>query len=65
MEEGDSPKALATEPVSVPKEEQLPEPALDGKKQEEDAATESATREQDIYADAVLACKTPLAPAFM
>jgi len=65
-DEGDSPKALATEPVSIPpKEEQLPEPALDGKKQEEDAATESATREQDIYADAVLACKTPLVPTFM
>lgn len=62
-DEGDSPKALATDPVSIPpKEEQLPEPALNVKNQEEDAATESATREQDIYADAALACKNLLAP---
>jgi ribonucleoside-diphosphate reductase subunit M1 len=58
-EEGDSPKALATEPAAAPpKEEQLPDPALDTKKQEEDTDAESAGREQDIYADAVLACRS-------
>jgi ribonucleoside-diphosphate reductase subunit M1 len=55
--EGDSPKVLATNPgTTPPKEEQLPEPEVEVKKQEEDA--ESQAREGDIYADAVLACKS-------
>ncbi len=57
--EGDSPKNLSTEqPPAPPKEvEQLPEPAVGGKKQEEDKTEDSEEREHDIYADAVLACK--------
>lgn len=60
VEEGESPKTLATDPLSVPeKEEQLPEPATNGtKKQEEDIEETSTTREEDIYADKVLQCKT-------
>jgi ribonucleoside-diphosphate reductase subunit M1 len=59
-EEGSSPKSLATEPASAPpKEEELPEPALKGAKQEEDKDRESEEREHDIYADAVLQCKPP------
>jgi ribonucleoside-diphosphate reductase subunit M1 len=57
VEEGDSPKALATEPTAPIKEEELPEPALEIKKQEEDKPADSADREHDIYAEAVLACK--------
>lgn len=57
--EGDSPKALATDPgTTPPKEEELPEPAVAAKKQEEDADSDSKEREGDIYADAVLACKS-------
>ncbi|KAH9908149.1 ribonucleoside-diphosphate reductase large chain [Xylariomycetidae sp. FL2044] len=59
IEEGDSPKALPTEPLEKPKEEELPEAALEGKKtasQEEDKDDKSKEREYDIYADAVLAC---------
>jgi len=58
--EGESPKALATEPSAVPpKEEELPEPALKVKKEDqaEDVSKESTERENDIYADAVLQCK--------
>lgn len=53
--EGESPKALATEPATaVPKEE-----ALEVKKdsQVEDKTEDSEEREHDIYADAVLQCK--------
>ena len=60
IEEWESPKTLATDPGSVPdKEEQLPEAATKGlkKKQEEDVEGTSSTREGDIYADKVLACK--------
>jgi ribonucleoside-diphosphate reductase subunit M1 len=59
VEEGDSPKALATEPSPLPpKEEQLlPDPAIKLKNQEEDADSDSAEREHDIYAEAVLACE--------
>lgn len=62
VEEGESPKTLATDPLSVPdKEDQLPEPATNGtKKQEEDMEETSTTREEDIYADKVLQCKTSL-----
>lgn len=62
VEEGESPKTLATDPLSVlEKEDQLPEPATNGtKKQEEDTEETSTTREEDIYADKVLQCKTSL-----
>jgi len=57
IEEGDSPKTLATEPATAPpKEEQLPEPAIKSGKQDEDKVEESDDREHDIYADAVLQC---------
>ncbi|KAI0385519.1 ribonucleoside-diphosphate reductase large chain [Hypomontagnella monticulosa] len=58
VDEGDSPKALATEPAEKVKEEELPEPALNGQKspQDEDTEEKSKEREYDIYADAVLAC---------
>ncbi|KAI9732680.1 MAG: ribonucleotide-diphosphate reductase subunit rnr1 [Claussenomyces sp. TS43310] len=59
--EGESPKALATDPTSVPpKDEELLEPASKKGVQEEDAEKNSEEREHDIYADAVLACKTAL-----
>lgn len=55
--EGESPRALATEPTgAIPKEEELPEPAAKEKLQEEDKDGDSEQREQDIYADKVLAC---------
>ena len=58
VDEGESPKTLATDPSSKPpKEEQLPEPVVAVKKQEEDKADESQEREYDIYADAKLQCK--------
>lgn len=58
-EEGQSPKSLATDPVGSPdKEETLPETlTIVAKKQEEDTAETSATREEDIYAEKVLQCK--------
>ncbi|KAK6845445.1 ribonucleoside-diphosphate reductase large chain [Apiospora arundinis] len=57
VEEGESPKALATEPAEKVKDEA--EPVLQGKKtpgQEEDTGEESKEREFDIYNEAVLAC---------
>lgn len=60
--EGDSPKTLATEPSGTPiKEEELPESLsdkIDAKKQAEDGE-EGEEREGDIYAQKVLACKSP------
>ncbi|KAI1634183.1 ribonucleotide reductase [Biscogniauxia mediterranea] len=59
VEEGDSPKALATEPSEKLKVEELSDPALEDKKtplQDEDKEDTSKEREFDIYADAVLAC---------
>lgn len=54
VDEGDSPKVLASEPNGkTVEEESLPEPAS---QQEEDKGDESAAREGDIYSDAVLAC---------
>jgi ribonucleoside-diphosphate reductase subunit M1 len=54
VEEGSSPKLVNAEPDSTSLEEQeLPEAAI---KQEEDKDDESAARDGDIYADAVLAC---------
>jgi len=56
IQEGDSPKALATEPTGVvPKDEELLEPAVKPF-QEEDKDEDSEQREQDIYAEKVLAC---------
>lgn len=58
VSEGDSPKSLATEPTTaIPKDEQLPEPAVKKEKQAEDVEEESGERENDIYAEAVLSCK--------
>ncbi|KAK4226471.1 ribonucleoside-diphosphate reductase large chain [Podospora fimiseda] len=54
--EGDSPKALPTEPVEKPKLESIGSPALDGKKDAEDEEGDSKEREVDIYSEAVLAC---------
>ncbi|KAI5923728.1 ribonucleoside-diphosphate reductase large chain [Camillea tinctor] len=57
--EGESPKALATEPSEKLQDEELPDPALEDKKspsQDEDKDDTSKEREFDIYADAVLAC---------
>ncbi|KAI1269944.1 ribonucleotide reductase [Xylariaceae sp. FL1019] len=56
--EAESPKALPTEPIEKPKDEQLPEATLEGEKaaQDEDKKDESKSREFDIYNDAVLAC---------
>lgn len=56
VEEGDSPKALPTEPVEKPKLESIGSPALDGKKDAEDDEDGSKEREVDIYSEAVLAC---------
>jgi ribonucleoside-diphosphate reductase subunit M1 len=60
VDDGESPEVLATDGLNVvPKEEELPEPAVQGATktagQEEDGE-HSADREGDIYADAVLAC---------
>ena len=57
QEEGDSPEVLAVDGVNaVPKEEQLPDPAVKVPGQEEDSKESSTEREGDIYAEAVLAC---------
>ena len=58
-DEGESPRTLATDPVGLPIEESLPEPAMkEVKSQEEDTENVSKNREGDIYADAALACKS-------
>ncbi|EME84990.1 uncharacterized protein MYCFIDRAFT_214917 [Pseudocercospora fijiensis CIRAD86] len=58
IDEGDSPETLATDGLgAVPKQEELPEPAIKAKSaQEEDGEKASDDREGDIYAEAVLAC---------
>ncbi|TPX09987.1 uncharacterized protein E0L32_008834 [Thyridium curvatum] len=55
QDEGESPKALPTEPQEKP---QLEELKLNGKKgdEAEDQDSESKEREMDIYSEAVLAC---------
>lgn len=60
-EEGPSPECLATEPIGSPdKEDALPDPIMNViKKQVEDDATTSTSREEDIYAEKVLQCKIP------
>ena len=59
--EGDSPKALPTEPTEKIKLEELSDPAVGNKKdgQKEDGEEDSKEREGDIYSEAVLACKCP------
>jgi ribonucleoside-diphosphate reductase subunit M1 len=54
----DSPRPLVADAGTVPDNGQLPEEALDGKKdsQDEDAEDKNDEREQDIYAQKVLAC---------
>ncbi|KAI8670975.1 ribonucleotide-diphosphate reductase subunit rnr1 [Fusarium falciforme] len=52
-EEGDSPKALPTEPAEKVKEEEL---SLKKSEQSEDQDKDSEERERDIYSDAVLQC---------
>ncbi|KXT17090.1 hypothetical protein AC579_4314 [Pseudocercospora musae] len=58
IDEGDSPETLATDGLNaIPKQEELPEPAIKAKSaQEEDGEKASDDREGDIYAEAVLAC---------
>lgn len=60
VEEGQSPKSLATDPLGTPdKEEALPERLTKVvSKQEEDAEEISTTREGDIYAEKALQCRT-------
>ncbi|KAM3420760.1 hypothetical protein BST61_g4008 [Cercospora zeina] len=54
LEDGDSPPTLATDGLdAVPKQEELPEPAVKKDGQEEE---KKDPREGDIYAEAVLAC---------
>ncbi|KAH7355595.1 ribonucleotide reductase [Pyrenochaeta sp. MPI-SDFR-AT-0127] len=52
VEEGDSPRLLASDSVAKPQEEEV----LSKAKQGEDAEDESEARDGDIYADAALAC---------
>ncbi len=57
QDEGESPEVLAADgAAAVPKDEELPEPALKKADQEEDKEDQSKEREGDIYAEAVLAC---------
>jgi ribonucleoside-diphosphate reductase subunit M1 len=51
VEEGDSPRVLASDPLSKPDED-----ALTKTKQDEDAEDGTKGRDEDIYADAALAC---------
>ncbi|OQO02899.1 Ribonucleoside-diphosphate reductase large chain [Cryoendolithus antarcticus] len=57
QEEGDSPPMVAVDgTLAVPKQEELPQPAMKKDVQDEDVADKSEQREGDIYADAVLSC---------
>ena len=62
--EGDSPKILSTDaPAGTPKyDEELPEPAISAKKQDEDSDKTSKDREADIYAEKALQCKMDCRP---
>lgn len=62
QEEGESPKALPTQPAGEPKMEELADPALNTPKDSEDQDEDSQEREHDIYADAVLACECNPSP---
>jgi ribonucleoside-diphosphate reductase subunit M1 len=58
VNEGDSPKALPTEPTDNIQEESLPESGIKGKSdQAEDKDGDSEDRERDIYSEAVLECE--------
>ena len=60
VNEGDSPKALPTEPTDKIEEESLPESGIKAKSdQAEDKDGDSEGRERDIYSEAVLECKFP------
>ena len=59
VDEGDSPKALPTEPEEKPKLEEIGSPALGAKTDVEDKEDESKERELDIYSEAVLVCELP------
>ncbi|PNS13966.1 ribonucleoside-diphosphate reductase large chain [Sphaceloma murrayae] len=54
--EGESPRVLAADVSTGLPDDELPQPALEKTKQEEDADKDSKDREGDIYAEAVLAC---------
>jgi len=59
VSERDSPRTLAAEPPTSPDhDEELPDPAMSGRKnvQEEDAEDKSEEREHDIYSQKVIAC---------
>lgn len=56
QDEGESPKVIAADAVTDIPDEELPQPALAVKQQEEDADKDSKNREGDIYAEAALAC---------
>ena len=65
--EGESPKALPTDPADKPKDAELLEPeAKDTKAPNQDEDKDDATkeREYDIYNEAVLACKLLPRPPF-
>jgi ribonucleoside-diphosphate reductase subunit M1 len=56
-----SPKTLATEPIDTPdRDEALPEPemGIENRKKQEEDGEEGGEREEDIYAQKVLACKS-------
>lgn len=60
IDEGLSPKSLATDPLETPDKDAALEEPLTGvvRKQEEDSEETSTTREEDIYAEKALQCKT-------
>ena len=60
VDEGLSPKSLATDPLETPdRDAVLEEPLTDNvRKQEEDSEETSISREEDIYAEKALQCKT-------
>ena len=56
IDEGDSPKLLSAEGSNNILQDTLPEPIVTSVSQQEDAEEHTKNREDDIYADAVLAC---------
>ena len=54
----DSPKALATDPIDMVAEEGLPEPAVGTDVKQEEDTEGSKERENDIYAQKVLQCRS-------
>ena len=57
VEDGDSPRALATDPQDLVDENALPDSALGDKNTQEEDGSDSEEREQDIYNSKVIACK--------